>query len=312
MLVRFMDNLCHTLAGAALGEAGLKRRTRFGNAALMISANVPDIDVLVFVTDASSLAFRRGWTHGVAAQLILPAAVAAGLWTLGRLRPARSPAPPLHAGWLLLLAYAGLYSHVFLDYLNNYGVRLLTPIDWRWFYGDSVFIIDLWLWLIFGIGIWLSRRRTAARPARWTLTLAVCYIAAIVISTRAGRVIVADAWRARAGAEPRALMVGPRPITPFARDVIIDAGDRYEVGSLDWRTREVQWDPVAIPKNEHLPEVASARADPAMRDFLVWSRFPFWEVDAVAGGTRVTVSDARFVGVGRGFAASVVVPARGR
>jgi hypothetical protein len=32
-----MDNLCHTLVGAALGEAGLKRRTRFASATLMIA-----------------------------------------------------------------------------------------------------------------------------------------------------------------------------------------------------------------------------------------------------------------------------------
>jgi inner membrane protein len=212
-------------------------------------------------------------------------------------------------GWLLLLAYAGLYSHVFLDYLNNYGVRLLTPIDWRWFYGDSLFIIDLWLWLAFGIGTWLSRRRTSARPARWALTLAVCYIAAMVVTTRTARVIVADAWRARAGTEPRALMVGPRAITPFTRDVIVDAGDRYEGGSFDWVTREVQWEPMAIPKNEQLPEVVAARGEAAVQAFLVWSRFPFWEIDRVAGGTRVTVRDARFVAAGRGFAASTVVPA---
>ncbi len=47
-----MDNLCHTLVGAAIGEAGLKIRTRFGNPALMIAANLPDLDVLVFATGA--------------------------------------------------------------------------------------------------------------------------------------------------------------------------------------------------------------------------------------------------------------------
>ncbi len=45
-----MDNVCHTLVGAAIGEAGLKSRTRFGNPALMIASNLPDIDVLVFAT----------------------------------------------------------------------------------------------------------------------------------------------------------------------------------------------------------------------------------------------------------------------
>src|SRR5215510_3396949 len=59
-----MDNLCHTLVGAALGEAGLKRRTRFGNATLMIASNLPDVDVLVFASNTPPVAFRRGWTHG--------------------------------------------------------------------------------------------------------------------------------------------------------------------------------------------------------------------------------------------------------
>ena len=67
-----MDNLCHTLVGAAIGEAGLRTRTRFGAAALMISANIPDLDVLSFLTDTSPVAFRRGWTHGILAQIALP------------------------------------------------------------------------------------------------------------------------------------------------------------------------------------------------------------------------------------------------
>ena len=67
-----MDNLCHTLIGAALGEAGLKRTTRFGNATLMIASNLPDVDVLVFATATPSVAFRRGWTHGILADALLP------------------------------------------------------------------------------------------------------------------------------------------------------------------------------------------------------------------------------------------------
>src|SRR5262245_21242339 len=125
---RVMDNVCHTLIGAAFGEAGLKRGTRFGAAALMISANIPDLDVLVFATSTPSVSFRRGWTHGIVAQIALPILLTAVFWFLDRQRPRRRDgSPPFHAGWLLPLSYVGVYSHVFLDYLNNYGVRLLTP-----------------------------------------------------------------------------------------------------------------------------------------------------------------------------------------
>ncbi len=89
-----MDNVCHTLVGAALAETGLKHRTRYGAAALMIAANLPDVDVLVFATNTPSVAFRRGWTHGILAQLLLPVALAGAFWAWDRWRPgARSPEP---------------------------------------------------------------------------------------------------------------------------------------------------------------------------------------------------------------------------
>ena len=228
-----MDNLCHSLVGAAIGEAGLKRRTRFGTAALIISANLPDLDVLAYATDMSPVSFRRGWTHGIAAQIALPLLLTAAFWLLDRQRPRRTDgSPPFQARWLLLLSYVGVYSHVFLDYLNNYGVRLLTPFDWRWFYGDAVFIIDPWLWLVLGLGVWFARRRHATAPARYALVVASIYIVAMLGSARAARSMVDEQWARAHGARPQALMVGPRLLSPMTRDVIVDAGDHYEWGSF--------------------------------------------------------------------------------
>jgi inner membrane protein len=304
-----MDNICHTLVGAAIGEAGLQRRTRFGAAALMISANIPDLDVLVFATDTPSVSFRRGWTHGIAAQIALPVLLAALLWLLDRRRSGRADgSPPFRAGWILLLSYVGVYTHVFLDYLNNYGVRLLTPFDWRWFYGDAVFIVDPWLWLALGAGVWLARRRHSPALSRYALIAASVYIAATLTSARAARGIVDERWTNSNGARPEALMVGPRLISPVTRDVIIDAGNHYEWGSFSWPST-LELSPQQIPKNDDRPEVAAARNDPNVRAFLVWSRFPFWTLEPVEGGTRVTVTDARFMARGF-FSASTVVPAR--
>jgi inner membrane protein len=305
-----LDNLCHTLAGAAIGEAGLKTRTRFGNAALMVSANIPDVDVLVFFTDTSSVSFRRGWTHGIIAQLALPVALMAVFWVVHRLRPPGQHVPPFRAGWLLALASVGVYSHVFMDLLNNYGVRLLAPFDWRWLYGDSVFIIDLVLWLSLGLGVWLARRRRRPALARRALAVAVCYVVLMVVSARGARALVVDAWRDQRGSEPRAVMVGPRPVTPFTRDVIVDAGDRYESGTFSWWTREVVWEAEPIPKNSGRPEVEQAREDRRVREFLAWSRFPFWEIHVEADAARVVVRDMRFMALGRQFAVDTTVPQR--
>ena len=301
-----MDNLCHTLVGAAFGESGLKRRTRFGNATLMIAANLPDLDVLVFATDLPSVAFRRGWTHGILAQVLLPVALTAAMLGIGRAFQAREEELPLRARGLLLLSYIGVLSHVGLDLLNSYGVRLLMPFSDRWFYGDAVFIIDPWLWLTLSAGIWLARRRGSAFAARHALTLAAVYIAAMCLNARVARSVVLDEWRAERGGAPVSLMAGPVAVTPFRRHVIVDAGIVYETGTLNLLRRQITFEAV-VPKNDTDPRVARARDAPNIRAFLVWSRFPFWTIEETGDGTRVTVSDLRFVGRGAPFVQSVVL-----
>ena len=307
-----MDNICHTLTGAAFGEAGLKRTTRYGNATLMIASNIPDVDVLVFLTDSSGFAFRRGWSHGLAAQVALPIALAGIVWALDRtLRRDRDGRVSAHFGWLVVLSYIGVLSHVFLDYLNNYGIRLLAPFDWRWFYGDAVFIADLFLWIGLGVGIWLTRREGRPVFARGSLVFAACYVVLMLASTRVARGIVADIWRDTRGVEPVRLMVGPVPLTPFTRVAIVDAGDRYEIGTFRWWPTSVTFEPQSVPKNDTRAEVALAREQsPQVREFLVWSRFPAFTISPTAGGSEVTVFDLRFMSrpvSGATFQASTVV-----
>jgi inner membrane protein len=252
----------------------------------------------------------------VLAQLALPVALTAVMVIVGRSTPARAGAPALRPGWLLLLSYAGIYSHVFLDFLNNYGIRLLTPFEWRWFYGDTLFIMDPWLWLTLGLGVWASRRLASPRPARAALALAVLYIGVMLVSANAARAAALEAWRMERGADPSALMVGPSPVTPFTRQIIVDAGDHYETGRLTFLPTEVAFDATPVVKNDRRDEVLAARQTPAFQYFLVWSRFPFFQLDDDAQGTRVSVGDMRFTlanpvrdALGRGrFTATTVVP----
>lgn len=310
-----MDNVCHTLVGAALARSGLRHRTGLATATLLIGANLPDLDVLVFATDMPSIAFRRGWTHGVLAQVTLPLLLTIVMVIVGR-RRARSGAAPVSAPWLLLLAYLGVFSHVFLDFLNTYGIRLLAPLNWRWFYGDTLFVLDPWLWLTLGIGVWGSRRRESALPARMALGLATLYIAGMMVTARGAHDAVVDAWQEQRGQVPVAAMVGPVPITPFERAVVIDAGDHYETGTFSLLPPRVVFDGVRVEKNDRLPEALAARQETQVSAFLVWSRFPFFEFDGDPGGTRVSVGDMRFANtlavrnaVGRGqFMQSVVIP----
>jgi inner membrane protein len=308
-----MDNLCHTLAGAALGEAGLKRRSALGMATLMIASNLPDIDVAVFATDTLAMSFRRGWTHGIVAQLVLPPLLALVMFAWGRARQ-RSDRPLANLSGLLLLSYLGTWLHVFMDWLNSYGVRLLKPFSDRWFYGDALYIIDPILYVVFGLGIVLTRMaasRGRAHPwryARTALAVAGVYAALMLMSNWWARAEVSRGLE-RAGRGGQRFMVTPVLGNPFRREVIVDMGDRYEKGFL-WFEPLPHFRPAGygVATNAADPAAMQAAATPRFQAFLMWSRFPFFVVERTRAGTVVVINDYRYSGPGgrEGWATQVV------
>ena len=152
-----MDNLTHSLVGAVLGRMGLKRLSPYAMSALIISANLPDADSFVakwFGTTART--FHRGFTHGVGGLVVLPFLTIAIILIWQRLRPSKEGlVKPLG---LLLACFIGTLSHPLLDFTNTYGVRLLEPLSNRWFYGDTLFIMDPWIWIALILGLELSWR----------------------------------------------------------------------------------------------------------------------------------------------------------
>ena len=307
-----MDNLAHTLTGLAIGEAGLRRKTALGATTLAIAANLPDIDAFIyFVGDGiDALAFRRGWTHGILAMVVLPLLLAVTMRAASRLRRSRTDASAARWRWLIILAAVGVWSHPLLDLLNTYGVRLLMPFSNRWFYGDTLFIIDLWLWLALLGGTLLSRRRSLRltpnpeRPAQAAIVLVGVYIVAMAISSRAGRGLVE-----RQANAPRAdrVMVSPIPVTPFRRMVLRDLGDRYETGELTLGGAAAYRPTGETPTGRGSDLAAAAARTPDGAAFLSWSRFPRFAAEPAGDGLLVRISDMRYADVrGRGWASVVV------
>ncbi|HLI34858.1 MAG TPA: metal-dependent hydrolase [Terriglobia bacterium] len=93
-----MDNLTHTLTGIALGQAGLKHKTRYAMLALIIASNLPDADI-IRATRASVdyLAYHRGITHsllGLTGLAVILAAVIFFSGAQGRSEKARPACQP--------------------------------------------------------------------------------------------------------------------------------------------------------------------------------------------------------------------------
>jgi inner membrane protein len=294
-----MDNLTHSLVGAVLGQMGLKRKTALAMPTLIIAANLPDIDAGCAVYGIESLAMRRGITHGPLALLILPlllwaVMIAFDRWQARRgTRPAARPA--LHKGWLLALAYFGCLSHPAFDWLNNYGIRLLEPFSSRWFYGDTLFIIDPWLWIALGVSVWLSLRRERVGAALWTrpawigFVAVSAYIVANGLITARAKAQVADLLRGQ-GQGDALVVASPPPLAFWRRDVFWRGGGRYGSGAYAFGSGSTV-EPGVPTGMDDMRLRLWAEADPAARAFLFWARMPV----AARDGDAIVLHDQRYM-----------------
>jgi inner membrane protein len=253
------------------------------------------VDVLAYLWGAGAdLAFRRGWTHGVLALALWPFLLTGAMMLLDRAlrRLQRASLPSgARASQLLLLSCISIWSHPALDSLNTYGVRWFMPFSERWFYGDTLFIVDPWVWLALGVGVVLSRLRASARPARVALWLAFGYAAAMAIGTVSARQIARAELAAISGAPVGRILVSPVPVNPLLRRVVAEQDEVYRTGEFRWLA-DPHVDPATVrfyPKGQREnPAVARATSTTLGRRFLICARFPVFRVEG-SGTQEVTV-----------------------
>lgn len=300
-----MDNLTHTMAGWALGQAGLKQKTRKGLAALILAANMPDIDVFFGNAPWDPLAIHRGFTHGlVGGLLVMPPILAGLLWLLDRWQVKRGTTfksgLPMHFGWLLALCYLGAVTHPLLDLQTTYSVQLLSPFSNAWFHSDSLFIIDLVLWIVLAGSLIVSGRREAKGREWQRLPQAAIAFTCLYI---AGNLAISQTAEARvrqwAGGRPaEAIFTSPQPAFFWRRDLVWREIDCYRRGSFGLfsgfgRVSDCR------PTNMGEPLVHEAiRSDKNLRKFLKWSILPQAEIVRDQCEIRVAIGDARY-GEGR-------------
>ncbi len=166
-----LDPITHSFTGGALSAAGLRRASRLATPTLVVAANAPDVDILAMLWGPyTALAWRRGLTHGIPALVVLPFLVVGAVVLVDRvvlrMRGLERPAPRVRA--LLALATLGVATHPILDWINTYGMRWLVPFDGSWSYGDAVFILDPWFWLLLGGPVFLVGSRTRLELVSWS------------------------------------------------------------------------------------------------------------------------------------------------
>jgi inner membrane protein len=179
-----MENLTHSLLGAILADAIVpadatpRQRTAFYVGGI-IAANLPDADLLyssILPSPLGYLLHHRGHTHTIA-----------GLIALWLLSVAALTVPVVRRmlghttkRFLIVIAVA-LVSHLLADSWNSYGVHPFYPLDDSWYYGDTIYILEPWLWVLLGVPLALNVRRPATK-----LLLALALTALPIIGAAVG------------------------------------------------------------------------------------------------------------------------------
>src|SRR5690242_2501584 len=276
---------------------GLKRLTPLAMPALIVSANLPDIDSFVAPWfGVSPRVAHRGFTHGIGGLVTMPFLAAAIILLWERVRPSAEGRAKL--GGLLLACFLGTLSHPILDFLTGYGTRLLEPFSHRWFYGDTLFIVDPWIWIMLILGLefsWRAERkgRDWTRPAVWAFGALLGYIA--INATISLRSIAVTRPLVQRVAEPNLLVASEEPLLFWRRhmlwrsDVLAGSGEYDPLRGLN----HARLDPRIVPIRLDAPELArAALQNRNVRDFLFWSRMPL-----------VTEEDGRFYLMDQRFSA---------
>lgn len=155
-----MDNITHSLLSVSLAEGTLEYRRARGETpsavearllwlVSLISGSCADVDVFLSRITEGRLGYlihRRGVTHALATLPVELGVLALFLW-LSR-KWMKKPLERRAWYWIVLLSSVNLVAHVLFDYANSYGIRLFWPFDSRWYYGDTLFIAEPWIWAV--------------------------------------------------------------------------------------------------------------------------------------------------------------------
>lgn len=300
-----MDNLTHSLTGLLLARSGLNRLAPRATALAIIAANLPDLDIVSAVNGSLCyLANHRGFTHA----LFWAPLVALGALPLWWLLARKQSLGARQWAGAYLVALAAVLSHLGLDYLNVYGIRLQLPFAAAWPHLDLVNIIDIWLWailLICALGPLLARLVYSEIGARGGTGRGMAIVGLVLMSAyffgRAqlhAQAVETLQSRLYGKQQPRLTIALPSVANPWQWTGVVETNSAWHVLPVNLFSRE--FDPDA-GRVFYKPDTTRVRAavlrTKTASVFLDFSQCPLWRVTPVTspeGASLVRIYDLRF------------------
>jgi inner membrane protein len=295
-----MDNVTHSLTGLALARVGLDRLTPRATLLILLSANVPDVDILALTRgQLAYLEAHRGYTHSF---LLLPAMAAACVLVAAAIY--RQKLPWLRA-WLLCCL--GVGSHLLLDWTNSYGVRPLIPFSSRWFHLDLNGLYDgIVLSVLIAAAVWPSFARLVsseiggrAAAGRGNAIFALTFFVLFDIgrATLHQRAIAQLEARLYDGMPAVSSAAFPE-LNPFRWRGVVETTGTYLLMPVDVLRQLDTESGTVFYKPAITDSLQNAQATEPFRYFLYFARFPVWSEEPVilmqGTGKRLELTDLRF------------------
>ncbi|HEX4021494.1 MAG TPA: metal-dependent hydrolase [Acidobacteriaceae bacterium] len=311
-----MEPVTHFLTGACLGRSGFNRKTAYATLAMTLAAEAPDMDVFwAFRGPVAGLQHHRGILHTFIGAPFLALIVTGVVWLWHRSyghRRLREDSPPVRWGLIWFFALLADFSHIFLDWTNNYGVRPFFPFNPHWYSGSFVFIFEPVLFAILLVGLVapaifgladreIGVRRTRFHGQGWAI---FALSAAVMLwSWRwAEHKVALDMVKNQPFTTESVTRISanPYPVNPFRWFVVVETKDYYQTAILNTRTGEMAPEDVYY-KPPVTPAILAAKRSWLGQVFLDWAQFPLVQEAGVFGQqpggghyTQVSFQDLRF------------------
>lgn len=195
-----MDNLTHSLVGLTAAKAGLEKLSPGATTLCVLAANAPDSDIVVlaFGDRWTFLHHHRGITHAIVGVVCLAVIMPLIFYGVDRLWSRYKDQPPkTQFKGLMVASVIASATHPLLDWTNNYGIRFFLPWSQHWSYGDLVFIVDPYIWLVLGGAAFLLTARTTFLKVIWAVIAAILTFL-VMASPRSGGLpyprLIATLW----------------------------------------------------------------------------------------------------------------------
>lgn len=295
-----------------MSRAGLNRATSLATAVLVVSAEIPDVDLLLNLGGpVLGFAHHRGFTHTLLGAPFNAALALALVYGAHRLLAAAGRVPRTPPRWKLLFVYGmlGSLSHTLLDFTNSYGVRPFAPFHNRWYSWDIVHIVEPLILIALLAGLALpslfaliqeevTSHRVAHRGRGGAIFALTCLaLIWLVRDFQHRKAVVALDSRVYHGAEPLRVSAFPYPINPFRWHGVVETEGFVEALPVDSRSPEIESDDLAITryKPEQTAVIQAAKESDLGRVYLDWAQYPVLEVEPLHGGHRVRFYDLRYL-----------------